>query len=75
MSYNNGLLFTNASKVLFEKRYCKQEGFSIIACAGINKKKYLNYLLEVKNPSFEITEFPCMEESHYALILTTNNIS
>ena len=45
-----------------------------MACGGINKnKKRLNQVLEVKVPSFEVTQFPFMEKRHLLLKLTTIN--
>ena len=58
MISHNRLSFTNVPKVLYENRYCNQEGFSILACGGLDKnKKCLNQVSEVKFPSFEFTEF------------------
>ena len=43
MSSDNRLSFANVPQVLYENRYCNQEGFSILACGGIDKnKKRLN---------------------------------
>ena len=72
MSPGNQLSFTNVQKVLYENRYCNQEGFSILACGGMDKNKnYSNQVLEVKVPSFEVTEFPSMEKRHFFLHLTS----
>ena len=75
MSSKNNFSLTNvkAVKVLYENRYCNQEGFSILACGGCSykNKKDLNQVLDVKIPSFEVTEFPFMEKRHYLLKLTT----
>ena len=62
MSSEDRLSFTYVPKVLYENRYCNQEGFSILACGGgdKNKNKSVNQVLEVIVRSFEITEFPFM---------------
>ena len=74
MSSDNRLSFTNVPQVLYENRYCTQEGFSILACGGTDKnKKHVNQVLEVKIPSFEVTEFPFMEKPHNFLRLATIN--
>ena len=71
-SSGNQLSFTNVPKVLYENRYCNQEGFSILACGGIDKnEKYSNQVLEVKIPSFEATEFPSMEKRHFRIKITS----
>ena len=70
MSSDNRLSFANVPQVLYENRYCNQDGFSILACGGIDKnKKRLNQVLEVKIPSFEVTEFPFMEKVTFHLNL------
>ena len=74
MNFDNRLLFTSVPQVLYENRYCNQEGFSILACGGLDKNKNpLNQVLEVKTPSFEVTEFPSMEKRHDFLHLTNIN--
>ena len=74
MSFDNRLSFTFVPKVLYENRYCNQEGFSILACGGGDEdKKLVNRVLEVKVPSFEVTEFPFMEKRHALLHFTTIN--
>ena len=72
MIYKNHLSLTSV-KVLYENRYCDQEGFSILACGGFSykKNKKMNQVLEIKIPSFEVTEFPFMEKRHYFVRLTT----
>ena len=75
MSSDNRMSFANVPQVLYENRYCNQDGFSILACGGTDKnKKRLNQVLEVKIPSFEVTEFPSMEKCHFLLRLTTINL-
>ena len=65
---------TEENQILYENRYCNQEGFSILICGGkgINEN-YLNRVLEMKVPSFEITEFPSMVIPNYRYHLVTNN--
>ena len=56
MSSENRWLFADVPQVLYENRYCNQEGFSVLVCGGKDKnKKHLNQDLEVKIPSFEVT--------------------
>ena len=72
MSSKNRISFANVPKVLYENRYCNQDGFSILACGGLHKnKKRVNQVLEIKIPSFEITIFPSMEKRHFFLNLTS----
>ena len=39
MSSGNRLSFTNVPQVLYENKYCNQEGFSILACGEVTKIK------------------------------------
>ena len=39
MSSDNRMSFANVPQVLYENRYCNQEGFSVLACVGIDKTK------------------------------------
>ena len=72
MSSGNHLSFNNVPQVLYENRYCKQEGFSILACGGIDKNRNkMNQVLEVKVPSFKVVEFPFMEKRRYRTNLAT----
>ena len=65
MSSKCQLSLTIIPKVLYENRYCNQEGFSILACGGTDKnKKLLKQVLEIKIPSFKTTEFPSMKLPH-----------
>ena len=65
MSFNCQLSSTSVPKILYENRYCNQEGFSILALGGKDKNnKRLNRVLEIKILSFEITEFQSMELPH-----------
>ena len=42
-------------KVLYEKRYCNQEGFSILVFGGKDKNgKVTNEVLELEIPSFKV---------------------
>ena len=44
--------------VLYQNRYCDQEGFSILVCEGKDKRnKPMKKVVEVKVTSFEVTEF------------------
>ena len=58
MISKNQISPTDVPKVLYENRYCNQEGFSILVCGGRNKKyKDTNQVLEIKIPSFEVHNF------------------
>ena len=58
MSFNCQLSSTSVPKILYENRYCNQEGFSILALGGKDKNnKRLNRVLEIKIPSFKATKF------------------
>ena len=60
------------SKVLYENRYCNQEGFSILICGGKDKNgKVTNEVLELEIPSFELNKFPSMVKLHKSLYLAT----
>ena len=49
------------SDVLYQNRYCTQNGFSILICGGEDKNtKYTNQVLKMKVPSFEVSKFPYM---------------
>ena len=51
---------------MYGNRYCNQDGFSVLVCGGKNKNgKYLNRVLEVKVPSFQITKFASMVKPRY----------
>ena len=64
MSSNNNLFFVH--DVLYENRNCNQEGFSVLFCGGRDKNdKFLNRVLEVKMPSFEVIEFPSMVKPRF----------
>ena len=57
-------------KVLYENRYCNQEGFSILICGGKDKnKKVTNEVLELEIPSFKMNKFPPMVEPHFYFYL------
>ena len=57
-------------KVLYENRYCNQEGFSVLVCGG-KDKKYIRQVFGLKVPNFEVSEFPSMMFENYNLILVT----
>ena len=49
--------------VLYENRYCNQDGFSILICGGRNEnKEALNDVYELKGPMLELIKFPSMLE-------------
>ena len=50
-------------KVLYENRYCIQEGFSILVCGGKDKNGDMtNKVLELEIPSLKVNEFPSLVE-------------
>ena len=60
MNSNNQSLLIHETQVLYENRCCNQGG-SVLFCGGIDKSNnFLNRVLEVKVPSFEVFEFPSM---------------
>ena len=74
MNLNNTLFPIHVPSVLYENRYCNQEGFSILVCGGRDRNGNMtNKVLEVKVPSFEVAEFPSMVKPHYSLHLANKN--
>ena len=72
MSSKNLLSPTDVPKVLYENRYCNQEGFSVLVYRGQDKSyEVTNQVLEIKIPSFQVTEFPPMVKPHNRLRATT----
>ena len=72
MFEKNTLIPYHVPKVLYENRYCNQEGFSILICGGKDKKgKITNKVLELKISSFKEKKFPSMVEPHYDLDLVS----
>ena len=67
MGIKNEISSIDVQNVLYENRYCNQEGFSILVCGGRDR----NY--EVKIPSLNVTEIPSMVKPHNRLHLTTIN--
>ena len=65
MGIKNEISSIDVQNVLYENRYCNQEGFSILVCGGRDR----NY--EVKIPSLNVTEIPSMVKPHNCLHLTT----
>ena len=66
-----------STQVLYENRYCKQDGFSILICGGKdNNKKYLNIVFEMKVPSFEVCDFPSMinQKAGVRLVVVNSDI-
>ena len=59
-------------KVLYENRYCDQEGFSILVCGGKDKNdNFTNNVLELEIPSFKVNKFPSFVKPHcYAYLAT-----
>ena len=71
-----GKLF-HVPNVLYENRYCNQDGFSILICGGKdNNKKYLNIVFEMKVPSFEVCDFPSMinQKAGVRLVVVNSDI-
>ena len=57
-------------KVLYDNRYCNQEGFSILICGGKDKNgEITNKVFELESPSFKVHKFPSMIKPHYYLNL------
>ena len=53
MSKENKFIPFHVPKVLYENRYCNQEGFSILFCGGKDKNRKITYeVLELEIPSF-----------------------
>ena len=74
MMLKNHLSPTDVPKVLYENRYCNKEGFSVLACGGIDRNhKLKDQVLQIKIPSFQVTEFSLMAKPHYRLLTTTIN--
>ena len=72
MSKQNKLIPYQVPKVLYENRYCNQEGFSILTCGGYEKnRKITNEVLELEIPSFKEKKFPSMVIPHKSLYLAT----
>ena len=60
------------SNILYENKYCNQEGFSILICGGYDiNRKITNEVLELNIPSFKVEKFPLMVKPHYFLYLAT----
>ena len=56
---------THVPKILYENRYCNQEGLSILVCGGKDKSgKVTNEVLELEIPSYKVNEFPSMIKPH-----------
>ena len=63
MSKENKLVPIPVPKVLYENRYCNQEGFSILVCGGKDKNgKVTNEVLELEIPSFNEKIFSSIVE-------------
>ena len=61
MNSKNKLSPTNVPKVLYENRYCNQEGFSVLVCGGRDKNyNRKRQFFGLKVPKFEVSEFPSM---------------
>ena len=65
MNEKSKSIFSKVPKVLYENRYCNQEGFSVLICGGYDKnKKITNEVLELEIPSFRVNRFPSMVKPH-----------
>ena len=74
MSEENKSNTFHVPKVLYENRYCNQEGFSILVCGGKDKNgKVTNEVLELKIPSFDLIKFPSTVKPHYEFELLNFN--
>ena len=74
ISKDKYFFLSDVPKVLYENRYCNQEGFSVLICGGLNRnRKLTNQVLEVKFPSFEVVEFQFMTQPHICLKVATIN--
>ena len=72
MYEKKSLIPIHVPKVLYENRYCNQEGFSILICGGKDKNgKVTNEVLELKIPSFKVNKFPSMLKPHLFFYSTT----
>ena len=70
MSKENKLVPIPGPKVLYENRYCNQNGFSILICGGRDNDYILtNEVLELEIPSLKLKKFPSMVEPHCYLNL------
>ena len=59
-------------KVLYENRYCNQEGFSILISGGKDKNgETTNEVLKLEIPSFKVKKFPSMVKPHLQLFSAT----
>ena len=72
MSKEIKLVPIHVPKVLYENRYCNQDGFSILICGGKDSDgKVTNEVLELEKPSFKVNKFPSMVKPHKSLYLAT----
>ena len=70
MNEKSKSIFFQIPKVLYENRYCNQEGFSILVCGGKDKNgKVTNEVFELEIPSYKVKNFSSMVEPHYYLDL------
>ena len=68
----NKSTYFHVPKILYENRYCNQEGFSILVCGGKDRNgKVTNEVLELKIPTFEVNKCPSMVKPHYIVELST----
>ena len=70
MSKKSSLIPFQAPKVLYENRYCNQEGFSILICGGKDKNgEITNKVFELEISSFKVHKFSSMIKPHNYLNL------
>ena len=70
MNENKSSITFHVPKVLYENRYCNQNGFSILVCGGKDKNgKVTNQVLQLEIPSFKLKKFPSMVKQHLYLNL------
>ena len=59
-------IFFQVPNVLYENRYCNQEGFSILICGGKEENgEITNKVFELEIPSFKVHKFPSIIKPHY----------
>ena len=72
MSKEIKLVPFHVPKVLYENRYCNQEGFSILICGGNDKnEKTTSEVFELEIPSLKVNKFPSMVKPYFHFVLAT----
>ena len=65
-------IFFQVPNVLYENRYCNQEGFSILICGGKDKnEKTTSEVFELEIPSLKVNKFPSMVKPYFHFVLAT----